>query len=235
MALQFTTINQILSVAGANAVDPPQLTLMARILITDFGTNNVNLWRKDSGGSIRFTSQNFSLRFFYQWDSPGFPNWTSPPIQPNVLTHVAVTYDNGSFANVPAFYVNGSPRGLVTTNNPPLPSSNPVPATGNWKFGNNTGRTQGWLGTVEDARLYSRVLTPEEIATIALGFGNDGIVESLELSFPLNDVAPGEIYLGTGVAANVAPTGGPTGNVLTSSGSPIGSGSETTRKRNQIS
>jgi hypothetical protein len=48
-------------------------------------------------------------------------------------------------------------------------------------------------GSIEDVRLYSRLLSNSEISTIYAGKGKDGIVDNLQQRFLMNELPPGSI------------------------------------------
>lgn len=52
------------------------------------------------------------------------------------------------------------------------------------------GSTQGWVGALDDARVYNRILEDGEIETIANTYGRDGIHDT-ECWFPMDEGAEG--------------------------------------------
>lgn len=78
--------------------------------------------------------------------------------------HIAVTYAGSVAAAKPIFYINGtrSPYALGK------PARKPVALRGGTGFlGNNGSRNRPFEGMMSDVRIYNRVLTPQEVATMA--------------------------------------------------------------------
>jgi hypothetical protein len=84
---------------------------------------------------------------------------------------------------------------------------------------NETGSSAPWFGDLEDVRVYGRILGAGEIASIYTARGSDGIVDSLQGRWPLNDGAQGtnsavlsdlSINQYSGVAAGTVPFAGST-------------------------
>ena len=73
---------------------------------------------------------------------------------------VVATYDDNNA--VTQIYCDGAPRVNATNSNNWSPGDNRV--TLGWRSVNTAGANYGWEGEVYSIRLYSRVLTPEEIA-----------------------------------------------------------------------
>jgi beta-galactosidase len=78
--------------------------------------------------------------------------------------HVAASYDRGSFANVPALYVNGIKRALTTITSP---SGTQPPYSGTGYIGNKSGLSRAWKGGLDDLRIYNRLLTDAEILALS--------------------------------------------------------------------
>lgn len=77
----------------------------------------------------------------------------------NVWTHVAVTFTPSTSDGV-KFYVNGVLRST-------LASSAITTGTGAWKIGGATTASEYFAGSLDEVRLYNRILNPAEIATLA--------------------------------------------------------------------
>ncbi len=78
--------------------------------------------------------------------------------------HIAVSYDKSSIANVPAFYVNGVKTSLTTLASPSVaPPSN----AGTTYIGNRLDLTRGWNGLIDDLRVYNRLLSDDEVQSLA--------------------------------------------------------------------
>lgn len=77
--------------------------------------------------------------------------------------HVVITYD-GNDVNI---YVNGSATPAATAHHPGSVGADPgdFHSAGNLIFGNN-GQTQYWEGSIDDFRVYNRVLSTTDIADL---------------------------------------------------------------------
>ena len=58
------------------------------------------------------------------------------------------------------------------------------------------GAGQGWNGALDDLRIYNRILPLDEIQTIHACRGQDGILDSLEHHWPMNEGAEGTTTTG---------------------------------------
>ena len=72
--------------------------------------------------------------------------------------HVVVTRDASGLAN---FYVNGSLSGT-----PNQPTGTPLAGTGSVKIGNSQNQAHAIDGTLDDVRIYNRVLSPSEVSDL---------------------------------------------------------------------
>jgi RNA polymerase sigma factor (sigma-70 family) len=81
--------------------------------------------------------------------------------------HVAVTYDIGSLANQPAFYLDGTP---VPTTVLFAPSGSVVSDVGSkLSIGNLPHLGRAFDGVIDDVRIYDRILSASEIQVLATG------------------------------------------------------------------
>jgi beta-galactosidase len=78
--------------------------------------------------------------------------------------HVAASYDRGSFANVPTLYVNAVklPPNLITE-----PSGIQPAYTGTGYLGNRAQLDRAWIGSIDDLRIYNRLLSDAEVQVLA--------------------------------------------------------------------
>jgi beta-galactosidase len=79
--------------------------------------------------------------------------------------HVAVSYDKTSLTNVPALYVNGvrlAPALFAT------PSGTTPSYSGTGYIGNRADLGRGWNGSIDDLRIYNRLLSDAEVGALAL-------------------------------------------------------------------
>lgn len=159
-------------------------------LTTNFAQTTWSFWiRKDgvgSGNNYLFNkstnANSIRLQAFFQlnqdwtttdgqWNATGF----SPVL--GTLYHMVVTYDGSLTSNVPKFYVDGV---LLATSTITTPVGTRT-GTGSHTFFNNAGGTQGWQLAIEDLRIYSRILSDEEVTQVYNARGLDGIINNLEL------------------------------------------------------
>lgn len=115
-------------------------------------------WILDCPGSQRMSFQrSFST-------TNGF--WTSP--NSSILTgkwnHVVVTYDSSSAANQPIFYVNGILTATSITTAPVGISVSDV--NDNLYMGNSIAQNRGFDGQMGLTRLYNRIITSTEAASL---------------------------------------------------------------------
>ncbi|QQR64991.1 hypothetical protein IPH92_00195 [Candidatus Kaiserbacteria bacterium] len=132
-----------------------------RIADKDAGTATGWLFYVSNGDNVS------SLRFgHYFAGGLGFWNTGNNTITTggNTWQHVAVTYDNSSASNDPVFYINGvlSPLAFDTNNSGAANSD----AAHNLWFGDRAGNDRSFNGDMDDIRMYNRILTAGEIATI---------------------------------------------------------------------
>ncbi|KKL97978.1 hypothetical protein LCGC14_1829030 [marine sediment metagenome] len=82
----------------------------------------------------------------------------------------------------------------------------------------NTASDRPWDGDIDDARIYDRALTAEEILTIFTARGTDGIVDGLLSRYQLNEQPPGTVVP---VTADFVKDAGPSKNDGDAVGGPI--------------
>ncbi len=101
--------------------------------------------------------------------------WNTGQLAMNEWYHVAVTYDRTSPANDPIFYINGV---ATTTTEYGTPSGTPdSDASYDLTIGAKEDGDALFDGAIDDVRIYNRILTPTEIATLYKG-GSVTIVAS---------------------------------------------------------
>jgi hypothetical protein len=95
----------------------------------------------------------------------------------NTTYHVAVSYDSTLTTNSPVFYVNGAVSATTVT----AAGSGAATADGTQSLliGNNVATDRSFQGWIEDARVYNRILTANEILTIKNAMGRDNIIAGL--------------------------------------------------------
>ena len=78
--------------------------------------------------------------------------------------HVAVSFDRGTLATPPVFYINGKKMTTVTL---AAPAGTPPPLTGTGYIGNRYDGARGWNGQIDDLRIYNRILSENEVKVLA--------------------------------------------------------------------
>lgn len=160
-------------------------TMMGWAYCSDF-TDTGGIWAMGNPGTI---GQDYTLRPDGTTDDWRVNHWgasdylfTTGTTSLNVWWHFAVTYD-GTTSRA---YANGAEinSNIVTLNTEAVLGLN----IGKWYEGSQpTANLRYFNGRIADVRAYSRTLSADEIVTIYNGRGKDGIVESLEGRWLLND------------------------------------------------
>jgi hypothetical protein len=122
---------------------------------------------------------NHSLTFERKFSAgSGYEMWATPAdsIVLNTWQHVAVTYDDSDPANEPSIYINGQ---LQTLTPIMTGSGTAVDTTDDYIIGNRGAGDMTFDGIIDDLRIYSRILTSDEINDRYLGKrepSRDGLV-----------------------------------------------------------
>jgi len=99
--------------------------------------------------------------------------------------HIAWAYDSSSTSNTPLGYFNGEDQ-IVTVDT--LPVGTPTVDSSNaLTLGNDILTLFGFGGCIEDFRIYNRILDVEQLQTIAVAQGADGIIDSLAVRYQLSE------------------------------------------------
>jgi hypothetical protein len=154
--------------------NPTELSWCMWILKPTGSGGNVWLFQKGSTRGRFFTALQFNQDYSGvdgQWIATGFT-----PLN-DVLYHIAVTHDRSSLANTPKFYVDGV---LYPTTVLATPTGTLANAT-QYTFFNQAGATQGWNWEADDIRIYSKVLTQEEILSIYNTRSGDSVRDNLQV------------------------------------------------------
>src|SRR3989344_5624754 len=145
--------------ASINSLDT--FTLSAWIKADTLGGGSLGrILNKDSGFLWYLAS---SGRFIFEaarWATDGV--WQTPlnTISFGTWHHVVVTYDYGSTANAPKFYVDGASK---TPTESQTPASTKSADTSTLYIGNSVAGVRTFDGLIDDVRIYNRVLTSDEI------------------------------------------------------------------------
>lgn len=114
------------------------------------------------GASFRFAlgvlDSTDQLEFQSGWTSNG--DWTAGTISNGVYTHVMATYDFSSTANVPIFYINGSPSAITSTTSP---TGSALTDGTSISIGNRSAADRQWNGKIVYVRYWNRILNQQEV------------------------------------------------------------------------
>ncbi len=102
------------------------------------------------------------LRYFSTTDGDWLATSNTAPL--NTWTHACVTYNNSSAANDPVFYINGVVAPTITELTTPVGTAMTDVAE-NFAISYSTS-TRFFDGTIDEVRLYSRILTAAEIKAL---------------------------------------------------------------------
>jgi hypothetical protein len=80
--------------------------------------------------------------------------------------HIVVTYDESSTANEPSIYINGQLQNLTQME---IPDGTPLTNTDDYIIGNRGNQERTFDGIINNLRIYSRILTPQEAQDSYLG------------------------------------------------------------------
>jgi beta-galactosidase len=115
---------------------------------------------------FRFDGQGTNALDFATYSTGRNGDWNSGvnTISTGAWYHVAASYDRTRLANLPSLYVNGSKLPLATITSP---SGAQPPYSGTGCIGNTAGLSRAWNGSIDDLRIYSRLLSDAEVKAIA--------------------------------------------------------------------
>ncbi len=177
----------------------------------------------DSGGSSIDDGNMDTLKFALD-DGASDIVWHSPPgtLQIGNWYHVAATFDPSAARPAPVFYINGVRQ---VTGTQASAAGTPSVEAGQGFIGDRGDGTRGWLGQLDELRLYGRILGDAEIAwmsreatvraltsgTFAAGSGNDPLAVPLTFTAAASKLtAPAFVdtaWSATGAPAAVLATG----------------------------
>jgi hypothetical protein len=149
---------------------PASSTVSAWIYTTASpATNDRYLFNFVSGNTstsrarIYMASGTSRLRFFSDRNTDGL--WEAQrDLNADEWIHVAMSYNSASASNVPAFYINGSPVAVTAIGS--AAAGNQTAATA-LRVGGGTSNANSWIGRIDDAKVFNRILTPAEVALAA--------------------------------------------------------------------
>ena len=162
--LSLTTNAMSVDIPASASINALQtITIAAWINVTTTTGTGQRIFEKEPGGFEFLFGTGSTLRFVAELWTVLVGDWKSVgTLTANVWTHVAVTYTYSDVGNVPIFYING----VATTHTTTQQSVGTLAGeTAPLVLGNrNADRTLS--GVLDDARLYNRVLTATDIATL---------------------------------------------------------------------
>jgi len=112
--------------------------------------------------------------------------------------HVAVAYNADAPGNDAIMYFDGVSQSVTETWTPS--GERRDDSSQYLNIGNSDDNNRSFDGWIEDARLYNRILSANEIATIYAQQGTDGIVSGLLGRYMLNEGAKNVVASGSGAA-----------------------------------
>jgi len=193
MAMTFSNTSSI-TIDGA-WTNPANATITFWVFINTLNTFTNRFIGSDSKWEVRagdgFTGDWRFLSEFYSSDvDPALPAISTTIVQANTWYHIATTVDSSLFHTI---YVNGVLEGSQT--------GLEVPTGTTLSIGDRFGgpANQCTNGILEDMRVYTRVLSADEIATIYACRGTDTIVQGLQNRWLLNEGAEGVVASGAGI------------------------------------
>ncbi len=162
-SLAFNGTNAVLNVPNFGTFTSMSVSLWIYRTGSTGGRQSILSYKETGGGFVLCLNENGSSEFSRIWLNQGGwqnkENATAVPL--NTWVHLAATYASGALK----LYVNGTeqlPQGTITGN-----MTQPNAATG---IGARNSLDQHWFpGLIDDVRVYSRALTPEEVAVLAAG------------------------------------------------------------------
>jgi hypothetical protein len=165
-ALLFNSSNDYVRVPPSSSINNlAQLTLSFWINPANGGGNQYVVAK---GFSLAYASSAKEL-YFTHYFSVSSGQWNMPvgSVPAGLWTHIVVTYDDTSASNTPMFYVNGV---SVATSTPVAPSGTALSDSANPLILGNIGSlTQAVNGSLDDFRMYNRILSATEISQLYQG------------------------------------------------------------------
>jgi fibronectin type 3 domain-containing protein len=165
--LSFDGSNDVVTVPPSGTLNNlPAMTLSAWMRPNSSGENAFGrILQKENGFRLFLTSSN-QLSFQVSYGTTSLTRTTgSNVVSYSGWTHVAVTWDGSTSAGNVRIYVNGAQVGgySTTTNGAGMRGDD---SGGNLHIGNNAALDRTFNGVLDDVRIYSRVLSPAEVAAL---------------------------------------------------------------------
>ena len=181
-AVDFDGVNDYVEVPGSSNLQVTDMTLSAWVYIPtsmpsgfraifEHGRNTSNWYGLYKSG--------VSDVFHFRWGNSGtFVSDFDTTIVPDQWYFVTATYNSST--SEARLYLNGQLDKVVTG------ATAPTPTAGNLRIGRTLNDAEEFLGTIDDARIYSRALSDTEIALLA---DNSGLVGHWKLDETSGTVA----------------------------------------------
>ncbi len=181
-ALSFDKVNDYVNMFSPAVYDNmAQKTLCAWIRPGSYGQSNganygeiVSKIDASNGWAVEVSNWNGYNSLLYWHGFTGANGYWHAPVNAiplNSWSHVCVTYDKSSTANMPAMYINGSPVAVTANSGAPSGISYDENSA-DLQVGNCCGTTQTFDGPIDDVRVYNKILTPGEVSALyAAGAG----------------------------------------------------------------
>jgi hypothetical protein len=131
------------------------------------GTQSFHLYLYDD---VADATPDENLRFERDFDGGGgsAAAWRTPDnsLTLNKWYHIAVTYDDSDPSNTPSIYINGEAQTLSVLS---TATGTAITNTDHYLIGNRGAQDRTFDGIIDDLRMYSRILTSDEINDDYLG------------------------------------------------------------------
>lgn len=183
MAIDFTNVHSQNINFGDVASSLSQKTITGTFYIDTYGdlSQAMAIVLKDAYGatfSVRYGNGTKRLMFSHGFSSQvGLWRTDENSAVSTTLYSFAISYDNSSVDNNPIFYLNGI---AVNSAEVITPSGTALTGIGtDLAIGDNGGVYFSPDGRIYDLRIYNRILTPAEVATIYNMRGKDNIINGL--------------------------------------------------------
>ena len=184
-ALQFDGSNDYVDLTSDEELDDVFVggaTVMTWLKSSNWGGNGyARIFDKSSspsatndGWAIRLNKDNGGLNFGQGFTSGrGWWRFAESSINHGTWQHIAVAYNASSTANDPVVYLDGNPISVTRVDTPS--GTIRSDASINLRLGNHaTGTSWSFDGSIDDARIYDRMLSDTEIAGLAAAGGGSG-------------------------------------------------------------
>ncbi len=173
-ALDFDGTDDIVNVGSPSALDDLTTYSICAWVKWRASTNDPRIYVKDDGtgsNGVRLSLDEYSERLVFRHgrstqDGTWTSNDDSMPID-DEWRHVCVTYDAGSTANDPSFYINGTSFQVTEMDTPS--GSVDSDASYDATIGNRPDLARTLDGQLDDVRVYNRILSADEVSTLYNG------------------------------------------------------------------